>query len=169
MPIAITTPDPLAKPTDPSMPGTLVFPDGLRVDDVTNLPIVTVKAMDGEPVTFRLTQEAAVLLGRTLLAGQGEPAALVRVEGVIGSSAPKLSGALAIVGAGAQAAAHVAKVALEERTRDVLAQFERREIGSSRAAALLGLGRVAFLDLAAEHGVSTLGYDAKGLASEGQG
>lgn len=54
----------------------------------------------------------------------------------------------------------------EVRTLLVLERFRRGEFGSGRAARLLGIPRVVFLDLAAERGISTLGYGVDELRRE---
>ena len=57
-------------------------------------------------------------------------------------------------------------IAREARLLLVLERCRRGEFSPVVGARLLGLGRVAFLDLCAEHGVDPLRYDRGDLAHE---
>jgi hypothetical protein len=69
---------PLDRPGDPSI-GDLLRPHHIRVDDVTNLPIVTFAHRDGRVTSVRLAPDAARALARALLGGLPEPEPEVRV------------------------------------------------------------------------------------------
>jgi predicted HTH domain antitoxin len=58
------------------------------------------------------------------------------------------------------------ELAAELRELAVLEAFRRGDIGSGRGGRLLGIARVAFLDLCAKHDISVLGYDAEDLRRE---
>ena len=59
-----------------------------------------------------------------------------------------------------------ADVALDVSRLAVLEAFLRGEISSGRAANLVGMGRISFLDFAAARGVATMNYDADDFARE---
>ena len=48
----------------------------------------------------------------------------------------------------------------------VLDAFRRGEISSGRAAHLVGMGRISFLEFAAAQGVATMNYDTDDFARE---
>ena len=59
-----------------------------------------------------------------------------------------------------------ADLAVELRVLAVLDAFRRGEIGSGKGGRLLGLSRVAFLELCGEHGVPVLNVDVEDLRRE---
>lgn len=59
-----------------------------------------------------------------------------------------------------------ADLAAELRVLAVLDAFRRGEIGSGKGGRLLGLGRVAFLDLCGQHNIAVLNVDVEDLRRE---
>lgn len=59
-----------------------------------------------------------------------------------------------------------ADVAADVSRLAVLDAFRRGEISSGRAAQLVGMGRVSFLEFAGAHGVPTMNYDTEDFARE---
>lgn len=57
-------------------------------------------------------------------------------------------------------------VAVEVSRLAVLDAYRRGQISSGRAARLVGMGRVAFLEFAGAHGVPTMNYDVDDFAQE---
>ncbi len=71
-----TTANPLALASDPPLHDAVHEMD-FRLDDVTNLPILTVETRrdhvpTGERIVLRFTGDAALRLGRALVGGQGK-------------------------------------------------------------------------------------------------
>lgn len=59
-----------------------------------------------------------------------------------------------------------ADVAVEVSRLAVLDAFRRGEISSGRAAGLVGMGRIPFLEFAAAHGVAAMNDDTDDFARE---
>jgi len=64
--------DPLHKPADPPL-SEVHHPQDIRVDDVTDCPILTFARPGGEVVTVRLTREAARGIAYALSGGWSRP------------------------------------------------------------------------------------------------
>lgn len=60
----------------------------------------------------------------------------------------------------------LADLAVDLRTLAVLDAFRRGEIGSGKGGRLLGLGRVAFLELCGKHDIPVLNVDVEDLHRE---
>lgn len=58
------------------------------------------------------------------------------------------------------------ELAAELRELAVLEAFRRGEIGSGKGGRLLGIGRVAFLELCGRHGIPVIRYSVEDLERE---